>query len=211
MVLVGLTLPVVIIHIAALVFPIPRLLASDGGLGQYLLGVAMVLGFWYLLGGLLVAGWSVDGVRRVLDRVLLALPLVGKCILRLELSRYSRCFASLHAAGVPAMECASTATSVCANKKVSELVSGGAESVARGSPVSEGFAPGLPAEFVALWATGEESGRLEEMATRLADRMAEDAEFLMAELARWIPRVIYAVIVIQMALMILNAWGALLG
>jgi hypothetical protein len=54
---------------------------------------------------------------------------------------------------------------------------------------------------VELWRTGELTGSLDVTLERLAAMTGDQAEFTFTELARWLPRVIYFLVVIYMAYM----------
>lgn len=60
-------------------------------------------------------------------------------------------------------QCAETAAGLCGNAEVASMLAGGAESAKAGNPVSEGFSENLPSDFLALWRTGEQTGRLSEI------------------------------------------------
>ena len=84
----------------------------------------------------------------------------------------------------------------------------GAASATAGSPISEGFSKKLPAEFLELWRAGEETGRIDETAKRLADNYAAGAEFWFSQWAIWLPRVVYFIVCGIIAFAILMALGA---
>ncbi len=54
----------------------------------------------------------------------------------------------------------------------------------------------LPDDFISLWHSGEEGGRLEDSLERLTRNYADSAELRFQELARWVPRGVYAVIAV---------------
>lgn len=53
-------------------------------------------------------------------------------------------------------------------------------------------------DFLEIWRVGEEAGKLDDVTKRLADDNAEAAEFWFNEFARWLPRVIYALVALLM-------------
>ena len=48
--------------------------------------------------------------------------------------------------------------------------------------------------MISLWSTGEQSGRLDEMLTRLAKHFAERCQRRMLILATWLPWLVYAAV-----------------
>jgi len=101
-------------------------------------------------------------------------------------------------AGVPITDCAERAASAAGNAVVTDLVKPAAVSAKAGNPVSDGFPPKLPKDFLEIWRVGEETGKLDDVTKRLADGNAEAAEFWFTEFARWLPRLIYCLICLLM-------------
>ena len=125
----------------------------------------------------------------------------------MALSRYFRAFHTLFKAGVPVVRCADMSADVTGNAVVREWVKPGAQSARIGNPVSEGFGREFPKDFLDAWLVGEESGKLEQATERLARIAAEKAEWMMAEIAKWLPILIYGLICIWMIRMIFTMWG----
>jgi hypothetical protein len=61
-------------------------------------------------------------------------------------------------------------------------------------PVSQGFSPAVPKDFKALWKTGETTGRLEETLEKIYEDRMETGQLYLKQFARWLPRVVYALI-----------------
>ena len=79
-----------------------------------------------------------------------------------------------------------------------------------GQPVSSGFGGYLPRDFVEMWKIGEETGSLDDALARLADFTSDRAQSTFTELARWVPRIIYLLIVVYVAYVILGMYGGTL-
>jgi len=203
----ALVLPALVIHLAAIVWPLAMFVIHDSSVGTLLLDVLGNLVGWYLA---TAAVWLVlrhEGLKRSLGHVLLGLPLLGRAIRHLELSRYCRAFQSLLEGGLGASETAELATNVCGNPAVADLLRGGVASADAGDPISAGFSPALGREFTTSWRSGELSGKLDEVTARLAQHHGERAEALFAEIARWVPRLAYGVVMLQLSGMILSGGG----
>ena len=203
----ALVLPALVIHLAAVVRPLSQLVVHDSGIGTLLLGILGNLFGWYLAAAVVWLVLRHEGVRGALGHILLRLPLLGAAIRHLELSRYCRAFQSLLEAGLGASETAELATNVCSNPAVANLLRGGIASAHAGDPISAGFSPGLGREFTATWRTGELSGDLDEVTGRLARHHGERAEELFTQIALWVPRLAYGIVMIQMAGSILSSGG----
>jgi len=145
--------------------------------------------------------------RRVLDKVVLRIPILGKAFRKLAISRFCWAFHMLCKAGVPYSESVEMAISVTGNLVVADLFKPTAESVKAGQLMSEGLSPKLPLDLVEMWKTGEETGRLDDVSKRLANNYFEQAEFWFAEFTRWFPRFVYLLICIMMIIMIFKIAG----
>ena len=112
-------------------------------------------------------------------------------------------------AGVPFLECAEKASDLTGNYAVTCLVKGGYDSVAKGGPVYEGFSQKLSPEFRNVWQTSEQSGKRELMTKKLADMNAHTAKQLFAEIALWVPRLIYWAVMALLVIKILQGFGTI--
>ena len=81
-----------------------------------------------------------------------------------------------------------------------------AKSVKEGEMFSEGFSTNLPLDFREAWLVGEETGNLDEVTKRLADSYAANAEFIFTQLATWLPRIVYFIVCIKIALDVVKGY-----
>ena len=208
-VITGLVLPVVIIHIIAFLPSLPFLLFGMISVTEYFQNAFTVLLLFYVPAVII---WGVikftpqEGIlRNLLENLVMTIPVLGKGVLLLGLSRYAQTFHILLKAGVPAVGCAEKAAEVTGNTVVRNLVVGAAQSAHEGQLFSDGFSPQLPVEFRESWRIGEETGELDEVTKRIAEANYERAEYLVKEFCRWVPRIIYFLLIIYQALRILQA------
>ena len=212
----GLLLPVLVLTIAAFVFPLPSFVLGELSLTSYLFKVVGILMLFWIPAGIIffiVRTTPRTGpARRVLDKVVLHIPVLGSAVHRLAIGRFCWAFHMLCKAGVPYSESVEMAISVTGNLVIADLFRPAAESVKAGELMSEGLSTKLPLDLVEMWKTGEETGRLDDVSKRLADNYSEQAEFWFAEFTRWLPRFVYLLICIMMIIMILklagNIWGS---
>jgi type II secretory pathway component PulF len=194
-ILAGLTLPVVLIHLTAIFAPLPAFFLRGGHIVPLVGEMLAILSLAYIPAAIIIAilrtAPKAGLPRRILDRCALRVPVLGPAVYKLALSRYCWVFHMLLKAGLPITACAAKAADAAGNAVVAEQVRGGAASATQGHPVSEGFGTKLPMDFLDLWRVAEETGELDDAAGRLAASKGEDAEFLLAEFGRWLPRVIY--------------------
>jgi type II secretory pathway component PulF len=69
----------------------------------------------------------------------------------------------------------------------------------------------LPAEFIAVWQVGEETGDLDESAARLGKLYGENADRRFQAVAAWTPRLIYAVVSAVMIYFIFKGFSQIYG
>jgi len=207
-VLAGILLPFFIFHIAALIFPLPNFILGELGFLGYLGDVLGVLTFLYaplvLVLLVLYLGPRFPLLRQALDHITLQIPVLGKGVRELCISRFAKAFGMLYKAGVPISECFSLAPQVAGNLVVSRLFSGGMAAVTQGKMAGEGFSRGLPSEYAELWKIGEESGQLDRTVDKIAEISADRAELFLYEFCRWLPRIIYFLLMMRMAFMIIS-------
>ena len=198
----AMTLPLVLIHITAFVAPLPRLAFGGWQIMPYLITVATILLMFDLPAAVIfviVRMTPKTGLaRRLLDRLTLRIPILGRAVYKLALSRYCWAFHMLCGAGLPITDCADKAASATTNAVVTDLFKPAAASAKAGNPVSDGFSAKLPPDFVDIWRIGEDTGQLDDVTKRLADNNGQDAEFWLDEFARWFPRLVYALVCLVM-------------
>ena len=207
----GLFLPVLVLTIAAFVFPLPAFILGDLDVKSYLFKVAGTLMLFWIPAGIIVliirTTPGTGPARRVLDNIAIRIPVLGSAVHRLAISRFCWAFHMLCMAGVPYSESVEMAVSVTGNLVVADQFRPAVKSVRAGELMSEGFSEKLPFDVVEMWKTGEETGRLDDISKRLADNYSEQAELWFAEFSRWFPRFVYFLICIMLILMILQLAG----
>jgi general secretion pathway protein F len=132
----------------------------------WLLALVMVVGvWWYRRRG------RDPGVRLARDRRLLTAPLLGDVIAKVETARFGRMLATLLGNGVTLLSGLSIVKDTMTNTVMASALEGVIiklrEGKGFGRPLAEtGHYPKLATQMILV---GEESGRLEEMLTRVAD------------------------------------------
>ena len=198
----GMALPVLVLIVASLVIPIvPYFMGSIDGWG-YTWRVLIPLAVFFVpiaaIWGI-VQGASRGGpLRIVVDWTVLKIPLLGLAIKQLAVSRYLRAFATLFKAGVPVIRCATMSAHLTGNAIVCSWVIGAASSAEQGFPLSEGFTREFPREYLEAWQIGEESGKLADVTERLAGQAEEKSLWMMEQMGKWLPKIIYAIICLWM-------------
>lgn len=105
------------------------------------------------------------------DGLVLKIPILGGALRKAETARFARAMSTLVSNGVPLVQCLNISGAILSNK----LISGTMEAVAQGVKRGEGLAGPVrragqfPPLAGHLLAVGEETGRLDQMFTRMAD------------------------------------------
>lgn len=118
------------------------------------------------------------GVRKLIDRCLQRMPILGSVITRLILSRYIRCVAQLYSCGVTLEKAMLNAEGTITNVFIHSELASARKSVLNGATLAESMraVTVLPALFKRLIAVGENSGKLGEIFTLLAEQQSADAQ-----------------------------------
>jgi type IV pilus assembly protein PilC len=207
-VLAGVMLPMFLLHFAFLIFYMVNAFLDDSGYGVALLLAVRALtvsiyGPCLLIWLSLKYGKQLPILRRILDILAVRMPVLGKGILELCISRFAKSFNMLYKAGVPISECFELAPQAAGNTYVSSLFLGGKEMIAQGKMASQGFLRGIPLEYVDLWTIGEETGELDKCVDKIAEISSDRAALYLNEVARWLPRLLYFGYLMMMIRMIL--------
>jgi type IV pilus assembly protein PilC len=208
-VLSGLALPLAILHFAVLIAPLPKLVLGPLTTRDYILNVLGMLLAIYSAVILLFVIYrlmrKVGFISYFMDAVILYIPLLGRGIKHLSISRYCRAFGMLYKSGVPITESLAEAYEVAGNRVVSGFFKGGSQSAANGQPAWQGFHR-LPIEYLNLWQLGEETGDLDKMTDKIAEIAGDKAELLLTAFAKGFPKFVYFLICLWMISKIVSGY-----
>ena len=153
-----------------------------------LITVSHLIRDYGLLGLLAIAGGGFafkrwlrqKSARRRVDGFLLRLPLVAQLVRGFNNARFTRTLSILSGSGVPVLESMRIAGSVIANLPMWEAVEEATQRVREGATISHSLAArGLfPPMTVHLIASGEASGKLDEMLERAAENQERELDGL---------------------------------
>lgn len=146
--------------------------------GLFMIGliVLLLIGFNYLLRS--------EQTRRRFHRLLLGIPLVSRLERGLNTGRFARTFSILTASGVPVLESMRISAQVMSNLPMRAAVEEATARVREGAGIAaalekSGYFPPMTTQLVA---SGEASGKLEEMLERAAVNQESEIETLIAAL-----------------------------
>lgn len=155
-----------------------------------------------------------DAGRRVLEKIILRTPALGKVTARFALVRFCRMLGTLVAAGVPLVSALRTAKESLGNQTLSDAVGHAVEEVQRGTPLSKSLADTpilFPPSVIEMIAIAEETGRLDQELQRLSTTYEADLDrnlrmlvALAEPLILFITAMLIGIVVIAMLLPILS-------
>ncbi len=146
-------------------------------LALFTMSDAMV-NYWYVIPILGVGGFF--GVKRYgattngrmhLDQLKLKVPIVGDMVLKMAVSRFSRTFGTLIAAGVPMMRAMDIIGETAGNAVITKAILDARNAIRDGQRISTPLAASnlFPSMVTHMIDIGEETGRLSEMLVKVAD------------------------------------------
>lgn len=140
---------------------------------------------WYAVFGgifLLVVAFGVfkrsRGGRRVLDRVRLRLPIIGRLTRKIVVARFSRTLGTLIASGVPILEALTICKNTAGNVVLEEALEKVHTSVREGESIAEPLGEcGIFDDIVVnMIDVGEETGELDKMLIKVADNYDDEVD-----------------------------------
>ncbi|GMR08944.1 MAG: type II secretion system inner membrane protein GspF [Gammaproteobacteria bacterium] len=116
--------------------------------------------------------------RYQVDRLLLKIPLISGLVTRLNTARFTRTFSILSASGVPVIDAMNISAEVLTNSPMRKAVLRATDRVREGKPIhlsleKSGYFPPL---ITSLIASGESSGKLDDMLQRAALSQEQELE-----------------------------------
>ncbi len=122
--------------------------------------------------------------RWAVDRFLLRVPLFGKLLEKVAVSRVTRTLSTLISGGVPMLESLKITSSTAGNVLIEDRIMQARKSVSEGKSLTDGFkeAGGFPLMMTQMVNVGEATGTLDEMLGKLADFYDEEVDASVASL-----------------------------
>lgn len=148
----------------------------------------LLTNYWWLsLVAIALAMYAVHAIRQEnswlrfqYDALLLKLPITKKLVMYSNIARLCRTMAILLRNGVHLLNTVSIANRVIQNKVISESISGLSGELRQGQKLSAALtkSPYIPSLMLKMLAVGEETGSVETMLERVADRYEADLKAL---------------------------------
>ncbi len=122
--------------------------------------------------------------RKITDKFLLRMPLFGKLLEKVGLSRVTRTLSTLLSGGVPMLESLKITSSTSGNIIIEEYIMQARSMVAEGTSLRDALREKarFPFMMIQMVGVGEATGTLDEMLSKLADFYDEEVEHSVANL-----------------------------
>jgi type II secretory pathway component PulF len=203
--------PVFLFHFAVFLLPFAAFITS-GDLASYARDTLGVLLPCYALIALIIyasQGTHGERWRSLWEKLLGAVPLLGRARRELTLARLAAALEALLSAGVSIVQAWILAADASGSPAAKRTVASWREHLEAGHTPSDmvsasGFFPPL---FASHYATGELSGSLEEQLGRLHRYYSESGMRTMRAISAWAPRLFYLVVVLLIAYRVLRFWS----
>jgi len=141
--------------------------------------------YWYVVVGAPIAlVFAIKSIyktpkgRYQLDKLLLALPVLGDVLRKASVARFCRTFSTLAAAGVPILEALDTVAETSGNVVIEEVILSAKVSISQGQSLSTPLEESkiFPIMVTQMISIGEQTGSLEEMLAKIADFYEEEVD-----------------------------------
>jgi general secretion pathway protein F len=171
--------------------------------------------FWWLLGMGVIAivlllqhYYHTERGTAIVDRWKIRLPVVGKLILKMAMSRFTRTLGILLHSGIPLLDALDISRAVVNNTVLSEAIATAKDAIREGADIAgplkaSGYFPPLVSHMISI---GEKSGRLEDMLLRIADAYDNEVQISIEGLTS----LVEPVIIVVMAMVVFSIMLAVL-
>ncbi len=182
---------VVIIGLLTYVFPdIAKIFLQSGkklpGLTVALISLSDLLRHWGLMIAAALAATGAAAIRALRDpklklrlhKLLLAIPLVSKLIISMELARFTGTLSMLRNSNVPLAEALKISSGVMSNRWMRHVTEDAMQGVTEGVSLNQALAKSgyFPPSFISMVAGGEASGELDRVLTLAARNQMKEME-----------------------------------
>jgi type IV pilus assembly protein PilC len=140
--------------------------------------------------------YATAGGRRVIDRTVLAMPILGNIMKKIAVARFCRTLSTLISSGVPILDGLEITARTAGNSVVEDAIMVTRKSIERGetiaAPLKEtGVFPAMVAQMIGV---GEATGALDTMLGKIADFYEEEVDVAVAGLLTLLEPIMIAVL-----------------
>jgi type IV pilus assembly protein PilC len=146
---------------------------------------AFVNGYWYLIiAGIAATGfflkkyYATQSGQLVIDRALLAFPVLGDVLRKSAVSRFTRTLGTLISSGVSILDGLEITAKTSGNRVIQDAIMESRSSIAGGDTIANPLQKSgvFPPMVISMIAVGEQTGGLDEMLSKIADFYDEEVD-----------------------------------
>jgi type IV pilus assembly protein PilC len=149
---------------------------------------------WLMILGIIAVIWALRAYhkthrgRRVLDSLLLKVPVIGMLLRKIAVARFCRTLATLTSSGVPILDGLEITAKTAGNSIIEDAVMAVRKAVEEGKTLSGplGETKIFPAMVVQMINVGEQTGALDQMLSKIADFYEDEVDTAVAGLVKLI-------------------------
>lgn len=151
--------------------------------------------------------------RRIWDRILLRLPVVGPLVTKTAVARFARTLSTLLKSGIPLMRALETVEDIVGNTVAADSIAEARATIKEGERMSPILAKSdfFPPMAVSMISVGEESGSLDALLEKLAGFYEDEVESMIASLSSIIEPLMIAFIGVVVGFIAVSIYLPLFG
>ncbi|MBW4060994.1 type II secretion system F family protein [Candidatus Saccharibacteria bacterium] len=171
--------------------------------------------YWLIIGGivggivLFIRWYRTEAGKRVVDRIMLKVPIMGPIIVKVNVARFARTFGSLMASGISVLDAINSTKSALGNSVYRDELADVATKVKNGRPMSEPIraSKNFPAIVGQMIAVGEETGQMDEILLKLADFYEKEVDTVVAGITSIIEPILIIVLGGMVGFIVISVFG----
>jgi type IV pilus assembly protein PilC len=134
--------------------------------------------------------------RRILDKILLNLPILGTLFLKISVARFCRTLATLTSSGVPILDGLEITARTAGNAIVEDAIMQVRKSVEEGKTISQPLLETkvFPPMVCQMVSVGEQTGALDQMLSKIADFYEDEVDTAVAGLTKLIEPIMIVIL-----------------
>ena len=149
--------------------------AASEFIGAYVIWIFLVLG---LIGVAIRQWYKTYRGRRILDDLVLRIPVIGMLLRKIAIARFCRTLSTLTASGVPILDGLEITAKTAGNAIIEDAIMKVRKGVEEGKTISGPLAETkvFPAMVVQMISVGEQTGALDQMLAKIADFYEDEVD-----------------------------------
>jgi type IV pilus assembly protein PilC len=178
---------------AELPLPTRLVIKASNFVASYI--VFIVAGF-FALGYAVKRYYATYRGRRVIDGIVLKMPVLGDIMRKIAVARFCRTLATLTSSGVPILDGLEITAKTAGNAIIEDAIMGVRKSVEAGRTIAEplGETKVFPAMVVQMIGVGEQTGALDAMLNKIAEFYEEEVDNAVAGLMKLMEPIMIAIL-----------------